>query len=176
VFAGAIVLASSIACDAPDAEIPPDTSERARAALGPFQSQLLGALTSALAESGPEGAIGACRTAAPELARAAGGEGISIGRTSRKLRNPANAPEPWMEPLLDAYAAGTTREPQVVRIDAKHVGYVEPIFVKPLCLTCHGDGVDDSIRARLAAEYPNDRATGYVVDDLRGIFWVKLTS
>lgn len=42
--------------------------------------------------------------------------------------------------------------------------------------TCHGPGnsIPDTVRAMLAARYPDDRATGYAVGDLRGAISVQV--
>ena len=37
---------------------------------------------------------------APEIAAGLSTDGVRVGRTSHRLRNPANAPRPWMEPVL----------------------------------------------------------------------------
>ena len=102
--------------------------------------------------------------------------GISVGRTSHALRNPDNAPEAWLKPLLDEFLA---RPPQpgagkVVELDGGGVGYVEPIYVKPLCTTCHGKAVDPALLAHIRELYPQDRALGFEPGDFRGLFWAKI--
>jgi hypothetical protein len=47
-------------------------------------------------------------------------------------------------------------------------GYVEPIYVKPVCLACHGGNVDPGVKAKLAELYPEDQATGFREGDFRG--------
>jgi len=140
----------------------------------PFKRNLKQALVAGL-EKGPVEAISACRIQAPRLAEVASTGGIRVGRTSRKLRNPGNAPKPWMEPFLAVYETDPDRrEPAVVSIDEHTVGYVEPIFVQPMCVTCHGADVAPDLQAKLKELYPDDQATGYVAGDLRGIFWAEL--
>jgi hypothetical protein len=53
-------------------------------------------------------------------------------------------------------------------------GYVEPIVMQPLCVTCHGEEIAEPLRQRIAELYPEDRATGFRVGELRGLFWVEL--
>jgi hypothetical protein len=130
------------------------------------------ALRDALAQ-GPEQAIDVCRVEAPRLAQAAGGAGVSVGRTSHRLRNPANAPEPWMQPLLEEYrlsepAPGSFRS---VDLGPRGTGYVEPIYLQPLCATCHGEAVAPDLLARIRERYPEDRAVGFRVGEFRGLFW-----
>jgi hypothetical protein len=148
---------------------------RAQAALAPFKQQLQGALREGLGE-GPESAIDACRIKAPRIAARLSTDEVALGRTSHRLRNPANAPEPWMKPLLDDYVARRDdRTPRAVRLADDSVGYVEPIYVQPLCLTCHGEDIAPSIAKRLASVYPDDNGRGFAAGDFRGLFWVKLT-
>lgn len=47
--------------------------------------------------------------------------------------------------------------------------------VAPLCLNCHGSAanIPPGIKARLAQEYPHDRATGYALGQVRGAISVK---
>lgn len=100
---------------------------------------------------------------------------MRMGRTSHRLRNPRNAPKPWMEPLLQAYVDDPDdREPHAVQIDDQTVGYVEPIHVKPPCLLCHGENIPGPIGERLDARYPDDRARGFSEGDFRGMFWVTI--
>ncbi|MGB8332446.1 MAG: DUF3365 domain-containing protein [Polyangiales bacterium] len=140
----------------------------------PLKKNLTQALVAGL-EKGPAEAISVCRLEAPRLADAASRGGAKVGRSSRKLRNPANAPKAWMEPFLELYETDPDRrEPGVVLIDEHTVGYVEPIFMQPLCVTCHGAELAPEVRAKLEGLYPADQATGYSAGDLRGIFWAEL--
>jgi hypothetical protein len=162
-------------CDSEPPRAPAATAEeRARAVLAPLKQGLMNELTRAL-EGGPENALDVCRLRAPEIAAAAGGEGIRVGRTSHRLRNPDNAPEPWIAPLLAAYVAEPSkREPALVPLDGDRLGYVEPITVQPLCLPCHGVDLAPAVRDKLAELYPEDGATGFATGDFRGLFWVVL--
>jgi hypothetical protein len=140
----------------------------------PFKKSLKGALVAGLKE-GPVQAISVCSVEAPELAEAASENGVRVGRTSNKLRNPKNAAKPWMQPLLARYEGDPEkREPAVVLVDDDTVGYVEPLFVQPLCVTCHGSALAPDLEKKLAELYPSDRATGYAAGDFRGVFWAEL--
>ncbi|RIL05388.1 MAG: hypothetical protein DCC71_10670 [Proteobacteria bacterium] len=167
--AASLVLAAPLAAAQEDPRI-----ARGAAAVAPFQQQLMAALQEGLAQ-GPEAAIDACRVRAPELARAASSGGVRVGRTSHKLRNPANAPAPWMKPLLAGYLASPAdRRPHAVDLPDGRVGYVQPILVQAPCLVCHGESIAEPLRAKLAALYPHDRATGFREGDFRGVFWAEL--
>lgn len=172
-----LALAGSLACQqAPEQpQVSEVDLERAQATLAPFKEQLVGALMKSLGEGGPENAIHVCRERAPEIAAELSVGGVRMGRTSHKTRNPANAPEPWVEPLLAAYLENPTEmKPKAVYIDDATVGYVEPIYVMPFCLSCHGLRVDPELLAEIQSVYPEDKATGFKADDLRGLFWVTI--
>lgn len=140
----------------------------------PFKKSLKGALLAGL-EDGPLAAISACRVEAPDLAAQASIGGVKVGRASSRLRNPANAPKSWMRSTLDVYESDPNRrEPVVVAVDDKTVGYMEPIFLQPLCVTCHGSALAPDLQAALGEMYPGDQATGYAAGDFRGVFWAEL--
>ena len=172
-------LALPIRADSPPPIVGPvalqPAGERARSALIPLKQNLKSALVAALADS-PITAVDVCQLSAPVITEGARSPGIRVGRTSDRLRNPANAPRPWMEPLL-AQLAEQKPPPgsgSVVALEGDRVGYVEPIYLMPLCATCHGASVPPELLAHIRQRYPEDRAVGYEPGDLRGMFWVEV--
>ena len=160
---------SAAGAGGPAPQEPPDGA----AVVRPFKRELMAALTAGLAD-GAVSSIDVCRLQAPELAAAAGSATIEVGRTSHRLRNPANAPRAWVEPLLAAYLADPAdREPRTVGLPGGGTGYVEPIQIQPMCLACHGERLAPAVRAELGRLYPQDRATGFREGDFRGLFWVE---
>ena len=150
-------------------------TELARGAelLAPFKKNLQQALKSGLAE-GPAEAIQVCRVKAPEIADALSVDGVRVGRSSHKLRNPDNEGPDWVRPVMQAYLDDPAgRSPQAVELAGNRRGYVEPIIVQPLCLTCHGSELAPDIGAQITELYPDDRATGFETGDLRGVFWLE---
>ncbi len=161
---------------------PPAPSEaeiqQARDALTPLRQGLRQALQSALAGGGPVAAVEVCAAQAPSIAAAAARPGVALGRTSHRLRNPANAPRPWATPLLEAYRTEPRDQApphRAVRLGDRGLGYVEPIWVEKPCLTCHGESIAPEVATLIAARYPNDAARGFREGDLRGLFWVELS-
>ncbi|MHC4828994.1 MAG: c-type heme family protein [Planctomycetota bacterium] len=149
--------------------------ERAQEALGPIKRDLKKALLDAMAEGGPQTAISVCKVKAPGLAAAASKNGLTVGRTSDRLRNPANAPREWVTPLLSEMStvARADAAPRSVELPGGGLGYVAPIYTDGLCLVCHGDPAPE-IAAELDRSYPEDRARGYRADEFRGLFWVEV--
>jgi len=142
--------------------------------LKPFKQRLMSALVEGLKE-GPEAAIQVCSDQAPKIAAEAGSDTVTLGRTSHRVRNPANAPQPWMTPLLEAYAGNLEMtEPTLVSLPGCGHGYVEPITVRPACLSCHGATLAPAVEEKIDALYPDDQARGFGEGDFRGLFWVRI--
>lgn len=148
--------------------------DRAAEVVTPFKQKLMATLGAALKES-PVHAIDVCQLEAPMIAAALNQDGIRIGRSSHRLRNPGNAPSPWQEAAITHYLNNPDdRAPQVYHLDNEHVGYAEPIIAMPMCLACHGSELSPEVQAALAEKYPQDQATGFADGELRGIFWVEM--
>lgn len=141
--------------------------------LAPFKSELQQALKAGMSR-GPVQAIDACRMQAPGIAAGLSTGGVSLGRTSHKLRNPDNVAPSWAKAILDDYLANPAEREAVTTVVADgRMGHVEPIIVQPLCLVCHGETMPPEVAQAISEMYPDDRATGFAVGDLRGIFWVE---
>ncbi len=167
IFIIALTLSASVA-QAQETEL-----ARGAELLAPFKHDLQDALRVGLAD-GVVQALDACHVRAPEVATELSSDGIIVGRTSHRLRNPANASPEWVAPVLDAYLDDSeNRAPQVVPLPNDRLGYVEPIVLKPLCLTCHGESLAPDVTARINDLYPDDHAVGYETGDLRGAFWIE---
>jgi len=167
------LLPAALALAGPDED---RLKERGAEALKPFKQQLMSALVRGL-KDGPEAAIQVCSEQAPRIAAQAETDGTTIGRTSHRLRNQANAPETWMAPLLEKYAGDPHfTAPTLVALPEGGHGYVEPIFIRPACLKCHGETLAPAVEEKISALYPDDTARGFAEGDFRGLFWVKITT
>jgi len=140
--------------------------------LMPLKKGLMKELKSAMKSGGATKAISSCNIKGPQISEGISSQKVSVGRSSLKYRNPKNAPEKWMVGILKKYESSKSKRPQIVKLD-NGVGYVEPIYLKGLCLNCHGTKLNNKVAERISALYPEDRATGYKPNDFRGIFWVK---
>ena len=153
-------------------------TERAEAARGaellaPLKNSLKQALMEGMQE-GPVNAISVCKEQAPAIADSLSVDGIEIGRTSHRLRNPANVAPGWVNATLQSYLQEVgDRVPRVVSLPDNREGYVEPIVTQPLCVACHGGNLAPEVAAQIKEMYPEDAATGFEVGDLRGVFWVE---
>ena len=178
------VIAMAIAlCGAAAAFADDDLARRigtSREAIKSFADALQKQLGSAMEIGGPTAAIEVCKIAAPDIAAEALEErGWRIGRTSLKLRNPANAPDAWeLDVLRDFEARRTAGEDPagidhaefVVRGDKRTFRYMKAIGTQPVCTVCHGTSIAPEVAAALDALYLEDRARGFKVGDIRGAF------
>ena len=179
-FPAAIALALTAALHAGAPRQSPFPAETARAeqAMNELQRALLTKLTAAMTSGGPAAAVEVCRSDARTIAEAvAKAQGLELGRTSHRLRNPANAARGWARPAVDA-AAGSKAASEGLRVFdlGDRVGVLRPIGTAEACTRCHGaaDEVHRNIGATLAAAYPQDRATGFTPGDLRGWMWAEV--
>lgn len=166
--------------EAAGSQVPEAQNERvtrlATEAIAPFKKQLAGALMTAMQDKGPAAAIEVCSKEAPRLAAEASSDQVKVGRSALKLRNPANAAQDWLKPVLTELAALSSAEgaQRVVAIDDQHYGYAEAITLKPLCATCHGTSIAPELAKKIKERYPDDQATGFEPGQLRGVFWAEV--
>jgi hypothetical protein len=117
---------------------------------------------------------------APALAQSLSKDGITVGRATRKPRNPKNEAAGWQADALAQFERMQEAKQPLAgatftrRLPDGRGAYAEPLVIQELCLTCHGASVAPEVQTILAQKYPGDRATGYAVGDLRGIAWVEL--
>lgn len=160
------------------------TLEAAREAVHRYKERLKGQLQSALKSDGPANAISLCQTISPDLVtELADTFSFEVGRTALKLRNPENAPGPWELEVLRQFQEKTAggAEPEkleqhtiVTTAEGDRVfRYMRGIKTGEMCLACHGSELKPDVKAELVRYYPDDKATGYRVGDLRGAFVVQ---
>jgi hypothetical protein len=145
------------------------SAELATKALG---STMRERVSAAMKEGGSLAAIPSCQSDAATLTAAAGSKHVRVGRSSAKLRNPANAGPEWVQDWLqgnqDKRFKDVTGTSDIVDGEAR---LIRPIQVEPSCLGCHGSHIDQATQTALTAAYPQDKATGYAAGDLRGAVW-----
>ena len=178
------VLVMAVAlCSATTAFADQDLAERigtSQEAIKSFAGSLQEQLMSAMAAGGPTAAIEVCKIAAPAIAATASdAQGWRIGRTSLRLRNAGNAPDAWELAVLRDFEArktagedpGTLDHAEFVFRDGQRTfRYMKSIRTRPVCTVCHGTGIKPEVAATLDALYPEDRARGFEVGDIRGAF------
>jgi len=155
---------------------------RAKGTIKQFAGALQTELKTAMQAGGPVAAIGVCHTQAmPITAQVAAEHGIQLSRVSLKNRNPANVPNEWQAAVLKDFdrqqAAGKDITKlawsETVNVDSgREFRFMKAIPTGDVCLKCHGSQLAPEVVQVLADIYPEDRATGYNVGDIRGAFVV----
>ena len=148
------------------------------------QGQLVSALTKAIADGGPEGAIEFCNVKAlPILAEVGEANGIEIRRASNRFRNPSDQPTEQEKPILEAYEYNAenniSSDPNIQKIEGGETYLYTKAIVIPgeFCLSCHGDPsseISPKTLEKINALYPEDKATGHRIGDLRGMWSLKI--
>lgn len=135
-------------------------------------------LTQALGEGGSEHALSFCTTRAIPLTDSmAVVLNAKIKRVSDKPRNAKNqANQKELDFILNLKAKGENYQPVVEEMDGKMVGYY-PILTNGMCLQCHGNTKSEITPGTMKIInkfYPNDLATGYKDNEIRGLFVVEM--
>ena len=180
------VLALTSICGQPAADELSGREQAARQATAELIKQLGGALKKEMGSGGPGAAISVCRDLAPQISGTISRDnGWRMTRVGTRVRNPLlGMPDAWESEILSEFekrAAGGEPYPDMMTSEvveeggARYYRFMKAIAVKPVCLICHGDkeAIPAEVKARLAAEYPMDRATGYKDGELRGAVSIK---
>jgi mono/diheme cytochrome c family protein len=138
-------------------------------------------LLGAINEKGSTGAVAFCNTRAIPLTDSMQQvQQVQIKRVSNQNRNPdnqANADElAYIQAAKAALQNGETIRGKVAERNGHMVGYY-PIITNDMCLQCHGDPESDispETLSKIQTLYPNDQATGYKANELRGIWVVEM--
>ena len=159
--------------------------EEARKAASGVPPKLLAVLGEEISKGGPENAIDVCKEQAPKMAAAASAEtGWAIRRVSLKNRNPKAVPDAWERAVLEDFdkrnAAG--EKPAVLEKGEivaeggkKFYRYMKALPTQDICLQCHGatDKLSPAVKAKLQELYPQDKAVGYGLAEIRGAMTLK---
>ncbi|RME91539.1 MAG: DUF3365 domain-containing protein [Verrucomicrobia bacterium] len=163
----------------------PVALERGRRIAAEAFTVLSGELRRALEAGGFTNAIRLCSVKALPLTRLVGDTNqVRLRRVSHRARNPANQADTEELRIIECYqemlAEGVTNlAPVVVQPATNRITFYAPIVLNnPLCLACHGE--PGSTLLPQAAEllpqlYPEDRATGFRLGDLRGLWRIDFT-
>ncbi|MEN9448659.1 MAG: hypothetical protein RJA25_1949 [Bacteroidota bacterium] len=148
------------------------------------QQTLLSNVQEAMKNGGPSYAVGFCHSNADKIMdKLSSGMNVKIQRVALKNRNENNAPGDESEQkLLEYYdTQSKTGNPikDTVFTIAKGALYFKPIkMAMPTCLKCHGKpgvDIDNKTLALLKEKYPNDKATGYSLNDFRGAWKITFS-
>jgi Protein of unknown function (DUF3365) len=163
--------------------LPPEEAvHMAREAAQDAFTRLSGELATAIAAGGPVAAIPICaEKAQPLVADVASSRKMQIRRLTDRPRR-ANQRAlgtdlATIESFRAAIQNGTPPTPTVEPTpDGSSVVRLPILINQALCLQCHGTGdeISADTRAAIQALYPSDLATGYKMNDLRGIWQITI--
>ena len=139
-------------------------------------------LQSAMANGGPENAIGVFKTQAPEIAQNQSDKHqLQVARVGTRARNAVmGQPNEWQALALKQFEArlGNGDKPQDIEfVQLTKSGsydlelrYAKPIVMQAMCTACHGspEQITPAVKAKLQQLYPNDKAVDYKPGELRG--------
>jgi hypothetical protein len=154
----------------------------AKAAIKQIAGALQSELKTAMQSGGPTAAISICNTRAiPITDKVSRQQGLNISRVSLRNRNPANAPNDWQMAVLETFQQQKSDGKDVTTLawsetvdvgNGKEFRFMKAIPTGEVCLACHGATLAPEVSSVLANLYPEDRATGFDVGDIRGAFVV----
>ncbi len=160
-----------------------DLAERARkahAVTQQFVDRYKLELSTAL-KDGPVAASGAYAEFATGIASALSEETpFEITRTALRVRNADNLPDAWELANLESFAkqikgGADPKKLETFSVTTTKEGqrlfrYMRPIMTGEQCLVCHGTDVKGDVKAEIAKTYPDDKALGYNLGEMRGAF------
>jgi len=101
-----------------------------------------------------------------------------ISRVSEKNRNPVNSLKNGTEKELWSLFRSGTLTDTLVSLNGNPVYYKTIRTGMPACLKCHGNpetDIEPATLQKLQELYPNDLATGYQLNDFRGLWKIEFT-
>lgn len=156
-----------------------DFESEAKSLAARLKLNLVTQLTKKMSAEGAVAAVPFCHLQVKPIAKEAAGGDVSkyeFGRSSHKIRNLENKAQDWMAPYLSEFQKSNLKNPSKAQIHLFPNGkkaYLEPLYVGPQCLTCHGDVPTGELKAKISALYPADQAIGFKLGEFRGLIWIK---
>ena len=139
-------------------------------------------LQAAMADGGPENAIGVCKTQAPEIAmKLSMKHQLKVARVGTRARNPdMGVPNDWQTQAMKQFESRLAKGDKPYDIEFiqlvksgsydLELRYAKPIVLQPMCTACHGtpEQISPEVKAKLNQLYPSDKAVNYKPGELRG--------
>ncbi|MCK5903496.1 MAG: DUF3365 domain-containing protein [Cocleimonas sp.] len=152
--------------------------EKAKAISKALGGALKTELQQAMKAGGPMVALTICNAKAMTItAQIAKEQNAQLSRVSLKERNPSNVPNEWQKKVLEDFDQRAAKGEDIATMGfseiVDHKGKKQLHFMKALptgkvCLACHGAEISTNVKDSLAKMYPNDKATGYTLGQVRG--------
>jgi len=140
--------------------------------------KLGGELKNQIQTSGAMGALHFCSQNALVLTDQVGKEfGTQVKRISFKNRNPINSASVEEKAILNDWEklqnSGKPLPSYAIKANGQYTYYKPILLNNDACLKCHGDiAVDSPLSKEIRTMYPEDKAVGYKMGDIRGMIVV----
>jgi hypothetical protein len=182
---GFIIITLLLGCTQEQTEVSEAQVKGLRNTSMEFMKTLKGVLISQMQTNGVVEAVAVCSDTAQVLTNSFGiNKGVFIRRVSLRNRNENNYPDEFEKRILNKFELlkqnnelnETTEHFEVVKEDEfTYLRYLKPILVQAECLNCHGNrnNMMPEVKEIISQNYPEDKAIGYSVGDLRGAVSVK---
>jgi hypothetical protein len=141
------------------------------------QQLMLQRLLQASEKEGWGGALRYCHLAAETLAYYQS-ENLSLQRLAERYRNPKNKLQDSLDQAAFTYFQTTQSKTPIVWKTSSEWRYYRPIYIMPTCLKCHGskEELDALALTEIRKHYPGDKASGFQMGDLRGLWRMTYTA
>ncbi|WP_321289171.1 DUF3365 domain-containing protein [uncultured Sunxiuqinia sp.] len=142
------------------------------------QTSLLSHVSNAMKKGGSLYAVEFCNLQASSITDSLSNHfNCTISRVSDKNRNPENNLKTATDKQLWNWVTQQDAPKDTLVVVKSQAIYYKPIrTAMPACLQCHGpaEGIQPDTYEKLQALYPIDKATGYKLNELRGLWKIEL--
>lgn len=143
-----------------------------------FGGALKKELMAAMQSGGPMNALEVCNVEAmPITTQVAQEQNADVYRVSLKNRNSENLPNDWQTNVLKDFNTradkgediATMASVEILEVgDKKQMRFMKAVPTEGACLACHGTQIGSELQAKIDELYPDDKATGYSLGEVRG--------
>jgi BRCT domain type II-containing protein len=130
-----------------------------------------------MSTGGAENAITVCAKVSPDMEkRVSEKHGLTLKRVSDKYRNPSHVPDEVESKAIQRWKDEVSQGMKPAVYTQKSNGefrVIAPIMIdNATCLKCHGSEteIDRAALEKIQVVYPDDKAKGYKMGDVRGAF------
>lgn len=141
-----------------------------------FGGSLKPELKKAIQAGGPAHAISVCSERAPSIAQNLSSDsGWMVKRVSLKARSETAVPDAWEKKVLEQFDQRQANGESAAKMAYMEVvdgsfRFMKAQGVEAVRLNCHAAEIKPEVGAALKQKYPNDKARGYTLGQIRGAF------
>lgn len=142
------------------------------------QNTLLKNVGAAIENGGTENAVGFCNVMAmPFTDSLSSNNGVRISRITDRNRNPENDLKTESDKdIFRIFQENKSLIDSIITENSHLVYYKRINTAKPACIKCHGNpeaDIDAATLAKINLLYPEDKATGYELNEFRGLWRIE---